>query len=225
MKSFSGIKTLVFDAYGTVFDVFSVVALAEQMFPGKGQALSQGWRAKQLEYMFLRTLMNRYVPHDRNTEAALTFVARQLQLPCGPAQRAALMQAYLHLQPFADAPPALAALQAYRRAILSVGTPDMLTQTVRNARLEKHFERLLSVDSVKVYKPHPRVYQLAAEELGVTREEVGFVTSNYFDVAGAKAYGFTVFWVNRTGALPDELDLLPDATLGSLTELVSTLAG
>jgi 2-haloacid dehalogenase len=218
------IKALVFDAYGTVFDVHSVAALAERMFPGKGQALSQGWRAKQLEYMFLRTLMNRYVPHNRNTEAALTHVARQLQLTCGPAERAGLMNEYLHLNPFADVSPALAALQNYRRAILSVGTPDMLIETVRNAGLEKQFERLISVDSVKVYKPHPRVYQLAEEELGLTRKEIGFVTSNYFDVAGAKACGFTVFWINRAGALPEELDLKPDVTLGGLTELVSTLA-
>jgi 2-haloacid dehalogenase len=224
MKRYPQIKALVFDAYGTVFDVHSVAVRAEKMFPGKGQALSQGWRAKQLEYMFLRTLMNRYVPHNRNTEAALTYVARQLQLPCGPAERSELMNEYLHLKPFADVPPALVALRNYRRAILSVGTPDMLSETVRNAGLQDQFEKLISVDSVKVYKPHPRVYQLAAEELGVTKEEVGFVTSNYFDVAGAKAYGFTVFWINRTGAFPDELDLNPDVVLGSLTELVSTLA-
>jgi 2-haloacid dehalogenase len=223
MNNYPRIKALVFDAYGTVFDVHSVMARAEQMFPGKGQALSQGWRAKQLEYMFLRTLMNRYVPHDQNTEAALTYVSRQLQLPCGPSERAQLMNEYLRLRPFPDVLPALAALRGYKRAILSVGTPSMLAETVRNAGLEKEFDRLISVDSVRVYKPHPRVYQLATEELGVERDEVGFVTSNFFDVAGGKAYGFTVFWINRTNALPDELGLAPDVVLSSLTELVSAL--
>jgi 2-haloacid dehalogenase len=219
MTSNSSIKAWVFDAYGTVFDVHSVARRADAMFPGKGQELSRLWRAKQIEYMFLRSLMKRYVPHDQNTQAALVYCCKTLGLPCTPQQRDELMQAYLQLSPFPEAPPALARLEGKTRAILSVGTPPMLEAMVGHAGLAASFEHLLSVDSVKTYKPSPQVYQLVLDSLGVTRDEVGFVTSNYFDVAGAKAFGFKVFWINRGGAVPDELDLLPDVELDSLAGL------
>lgn len=216
-------KAVVFDAYGTVFNVHSVATLAERLFPGAGDRLSQLWRAKQLEYMFLRTLMDRYVPHDQNTELALTYCCKQLGLACGPEERRQLMDAYLWLDPFPDAPAALDAVSGLRRAILSIGTPAMLEATTRNAGLAGAFDRLLSADKVKLYKPHPAVYQLVLDEFGVERGEVAFVTSNYFDVAGAKAFGFGVFWINRSGQLPDELGLLPDRMLSSLSELPAAL--
>jgi 2-haloacid dehalogenase len=219
MAKQAGIKAVVFDAYGTVFDVHSVVALAERLFPGSGEKLSQAWRAKQLEYMFLRSLMGRYVPHDQNTEAALVHATRSLRLSCDPGQRKQLMDAYLQLSPFPEAREALAAVSRYKRAILSVGTEWMLEETTRKAGIRDAFDALLSVDDVKIYKPHPKTYQLVLDRLGVDRSEVAFVTSNYFDVAGGKAFGFNVFWINRTGALPDELGLLPDVVLSRLTEL------
>lgn len=210
------LKAFVFDAYGTVFDVHSVAALAEQLFPGHGQSLSQLWRAKQIEYMYLRTLMGRYIPHNENTESALVYTCKALGLKCDSAQRAKLMQAYLRLTPYPEAVGALDALAGHKRAILSVGTMPMLTEMVAHAGMTRHFDKLISVDAVKVYKPHPATYQLVLDELGVARSEVGFVTSNYFDVAGAKAFGFTVFWINRNNALPDELGLLPDHVLNDL---------
>lgn len=219
MSKSSQLKALVFDAYGTVFDVHSVVSLADRFFPGKGAQLSQTWRAKQIEYMYLRTLMGRYIPHDQNTEAALVYTCRLLNVECSAAQRAELMEEYLRLKPFPEAPAALASLSAYQRAILSVGTQPMIEAMARNAGMSGHFERLLSVDAVKAYKPHPSVYQLVLDEMSLQKDEVGFVTSNFFDVAGAKSFGFKVFWINRTGQLPDELGFAPDHVLTSLEEL------
>jgi 2-haloacid dehalogenase len=215
----SQIKAVVFDAYGTVFDVHSVAKFAEELFPGKAAALSQMWRSKQVEYMFLRTLMGRYIPHDENTEAALIYSCKQLEISCEASTRRQLMDAYLRLSPFPEVVAALDALSDYQRAILSVGTGPMLEETTRNAGIRDKFDKLLSVDEVKVYKPHPQTYQLVIDTLNVTKSEVSFVTSNYFDVAGAKSFGFNVFWINRSNAIPDELGLLPDVTLDRLTGL------
>ena len=224
MKKLHGIKALAFDAYGTVFDVHSVVDLAEKMFPGKGKELSQLWRSKQIEYMYLRTIMGRYIPHDRNTEAGLTYAMKYLQLPGGAAERKILMDAYEKLSPFSDAKQTLPQLTGIKKAILSVGTPSLLRNLVSNAGIESQFDALLSVDEVKVYKPHPRTYQLAIDKFGLQRQEIGFVTSNYFDVAGAKAFGFQVIWINRNSALPDELGLQPDTELSSISQIPDILS-
>ena len=213
------LKAFVFDAYGTVFDVHSVVSLAEKFFPGKGALLSQTWRAKQIEYMYLRTLMGRYIPHDQNTEAALVYACKFLDLDCDTDRRAELMDQYLKLKPFPDAPGALEALSGYRRAILSVGTKPMIEAIVANAELSSQFDALLSVDTVKAYKPHPSVYQLVLDEMSLVKDEVGFVTSNFFDVAGAKSFGFKVYWINRGNQVPDELGFMPDHILSNLGEL------
>ena len=215
----SSLKAFVFDAYGTVFDVHSVAELAEQFFPGQGKALSQLWRAKQIEYMYLRTLMARYIPHNENTESALVYSCKALGLKCDEARRAKLMDAYLRLTPYPEATAALDAVAGHKRAILSVGTKPMLSAMVGHAGLSHRFDKLISVDPAKVYKPHPATYQLVLDELGVAKSEVGFVTSNYFDVAGAKAFGFHVFWINRSNAIPDELGLLPDHVLTDLSGL------
>ena len=224
MKKLHGIKALAFDAYGTVFDVHSVVTLAEEMFPGKGKELSQLWRSKQIEYMFLRTIMGRYIPHDQNTEAGLTYSMKYLGLPGGASERKALMDAYEKLSPFDDARKTLPKLNRIKKAILSVGTPSLLTNLVGNAGIASQFDALLSVDEVKVYKPHPRTYQLATDKFNLQRHEIGFVTSNYFDVAGAKAFGFQVIWINRNSALPDELGLLPDIELNSIENIPEILS-
>ncbi len=224
MKKLHGIKALMFDAYGTVFDVHSVVTLAEEMFPGKGKELSQLWRSKQIEYMFLRTIMGRYIPHDQNTEAGLKYSMKYLKLPGGESERKALMAAYEKLSPFDDARQTLPKLTGIKKAILSVGTQSLLSNLVGNAGIASQFDALLSVDEVKVYKPHPRTYQLAIDKFGLERHEIGFVTSNYFDVAGAKAFGFQVIWINRNSALPDELDLPPDVELNSIEQIPGILS-
>lgn len=218
------LDALVFDAFGTVFDVHTVVALAEKLYPGHGTALSRLWRAKQIEYMLLRTVMGRYAPFDVNNEAALLHALRALGLPAGDRQRADLLAAYERLDVFPDAAAALPALAGYRRALLSVGTPALLDALVHHAGLEAQFDALYSVDAVRVYKPDPRTYQMASDGLKLPRHRIGFVTSNYFDVAGAKAFGMVVYWVNRSGALPDELGLLPDVELRGIDELAARLA-
>ena len=224
MKKLHGIKALAFDAYGTVFDVHSVVTLAEEMFPGKGKELSQLWRSKQIEYMFLRTIMGRYIPRDQNTEAGLKYSMKYLKLPGGESERKALMAAYEKLSPFDDARQTLPKLNGIKKAILSVGTQSLLSNLVGNAGIASQFDALLSVDEVKVYKPHPRTYQLAIDKFGLERHEIGFVTSNYFDVAGAKAFGFQVIWINRNSALPDELGLPPDVELNSIEQIPEILS-
>jgi 2-haloacid dehalogenase len=213
------IKALVFDAYGTLFDVHSVVALGERLYPGKGGQLSQLWRAKQLEYTWLRSLMGRYEDFAAVTRAGLEYACKTLQLPLDAHASAQLMASYNNLALYPDAREALAGLSGLKLAILSNGAPAMLGPLVKNAGLEKTFAAVISVDEVKIFKPSPRVYQLAPDRLGVAAHEIGFVSSNYWDAAGAKSFGFNVFWINRAGAQPDMLGAAPDAVLALLTEL------
>jgi 2-haloacid dehalogenase len=215
------IQALVFDAYGTLFDVHSVVDLCERIYPGKGEQFSRTWRAKQLEYTWLRSLMGEYQDFERVTEAALRYACRSLAQPCDPATRDRLMNAYLHLSPFPEVRGALGRLSGLPLAILSNGSPGMLGPLVKNTGLEAAFAQVISVDEAKIYKPSPRVYELAPKKLGVAREAIGFVSSNFWDAAGARAYGFQVFWINRGGAVPDELGHEPQAVLNSLAELAA----
>jgi len=218
-----GIKALVFDAYGTLFDVHSVIATCNQHFPEQGPALSKAWRAKQLEYTWLRSLMGRYEDFWQVTEAALVFACKTLNLPCPPATRAELMEAYLHLDPYPEVLPSLKALANYPLAILSNGSPRMLQAAVESAGLRGIFSHILSVDTVKIYKPSPRVYELASQKMGVATSAIGFVSSNSWDVIGAKAAGLWTCWVNRSGAPEDELGFLPDARANTLADLASLI--
>ncbi|MBW8906714.1 MAG: haloacid dehalogenase type II [Betaproteobacteria bacterium] len=209
------VEALVFDAYGTLYDVHSVMRRCEACFPGKGAALSQLWRAKQLEYTWQRSLMQRYAPFSTVTREALRYSSAALGLPLADHERS-LMDAYLHLAPFPEVPAALERL-ALKRAILSNGSPDMLEPLVRNSGLR--FDAVLSVDELRVYKPAPQVYELALRRLGVAKEAIGFVSSNCWDAAGAKSFGFTVFWINRANAPVDGLGVAPDRQIAHLGEL------
>ena len=213
------IKAMVFDAYGTLFDVHSVIALCDRLFSGHGTALSQLWRTKQLEYTWLRSLMGCYEDFTAVTRAALQYACHSMQLPLDADKTAQLMAAYNNLALYPDAREALATLSNLKLAILSNGSPAMLNPAVKNAGLDQTFTAVISVDEVKIFKPAPKVYQLAPDKLGVAKSEIGFVSSNYWDAAGAKNYGFNVFWINRAGAQPDALGVGPDAVLGKLTEL------
>lgn len=215
------IRALVFDAYGTLFDVHSVISLCEQLYPGKGEKLSLVWRAKQLEYTWLRSLMGEYEDFQRITESALRYACKSLGQPCDTEVRDTLMNAYLRLAPYPEARGALGRLSGLPLAILSNGSPGMLNPVVRNNGLQDTFAHVISVDEVKIYKPSPRVYELAPTKLGVRREDIGFVSSNYWDAVGAKAFGFQVFWINRGGVVPDELGRSPEAVLNSLAELAA----
>jgi len=218
-----GIKALVFDAYGTLFDVHSVIATCNRHFPEQGPALSKAWRAKQLEYTWLRSLMGRYEDFWQVTEAALVFACKTLNLPSPPATRAELMEAYLHLDPYPEVLPSLKAFSNYPLAILSNGSPRMLQAAVESAGLQGIFSHVLSVDTVKIYKPSPRVYELASQKMGVAASAIGFVSSNSWDVIGAKAAGLWTCWVNRSGAPEDELGFLPDARADTLADLTGLI--
>jgi 2-haloacid dehalogenase len=217
------IDAVVFDAYGTLFDVHSVVQRGEQLFPGKGAAVSQLWRTKQLEYTWLRSLMGRYEDFEAVTAAALAFTCDALGLPQSPATAQALMQEYLRLRPYPEVAGALAALEGRRLAILSNGSPAMLDAVVRNAGLDRHFAAVLSVDPLRIYKPHPSVYQSAVDALGVEREGIAFISSNFWDVTGATAFGFRTYWINRAKAPADRLGYQPFAVVTGLDQLAAAL--
>ena len=210
------VEALVFDAYGTLYDVHSVMRRCETCFRGKGAQLSQLWRAKQLEYTWQRSLMRRYVPFSTVTREALEYACISLGLQCGEHLHA-LMAEYLALAPFPDVPKALSRL-TMKKAILSNGSPDLLEPLVRNSGLR--FDAVLSVDELKVYKPAPEVYELAVRRLDVPREHIGFVSSNCWDALGAKSYGFRVYWINRGGAPVDCLGFQPDRIGKSLDEIL-----
>jgi 2-haloacid dehalogenase len=217
------VKAFVFDAYGTLFDVHSIVMALDRRFPGQGSEVSKAWRTRQLEYTWLRSLMNRYEDFWRVTEDALIATCRDMRLALEAGTRAELMEAYLRLTPFPEAREALGALSGIPLAILSNGSPKMLEQVVKNAGLEEAFSYLISVDEVKTYKPSAAAYQLAVRKMGAESGEMNFVSSNFFDVAGAKVFGFKSYWINRSETAPDEFGVSPDATLKSLSDLVDLI--
>lgn len=220
------LKALVFDAYGTLFDVYSVAELGEKLFPGKGKELSQLWRTKQLDYTWLRSLMGKHEDFRQVTQDALDFSCKQLKLECTSAQRDQLMEAYNHLNAFPDVRPALEGLAPLPLAILSNGSPAMLDAAVKSSGLQKLLTQVISVEDAGIFKPSPKVYQLAVDKLNIKeRRSIGFVSSNCWDGIGAKSFGFTVFWINRGDAPVDVLGSQPDRILKKLTDLIPLLKG
>jgi 2-haloacid dehalogenase len=221
------VDALVFDAYGTLFDTASVEATAERLFPGCGRELSTRWRAKQLEYSWLQSLMQ--TPQRRRedfaaiTAHALDYALEWSKLTPAAAARRRLLDAYLELAPFADAESTLRALAPRPRIILSNGTQAMLEPLVAHAGLDAHIDLILSVDAVGVYKPSPRVYQLAVDRLRLTPARIGFVSANGWDAAGAKAFGLTAIWINRGAAPVERHAPAPDAIVDRLAALPSLL--
>ncbi len=228
MSQLSTIRALVFDAYGTLFDVHSIVTACERLFPGKGTALSQAWREKQLQYSWLRNSMQRHVDFNDVTQDALRVACEALALGYTDAVLDELNHAYRTLQPFADARRALITLNAAENkpklAILSNGAPDMLNAVVKHNGFDTLLDEVLSVEEIGVFKPDPRVYQLVVDRLGIAKNEIGFVSSNGWDAAGAKAFGFNVFWINRSGAPVERLGVAPDYVVTSLDEVAAILA-
>jgi len=218
------VEAVVFDAYGTLFDVHSVIRRGEELFPGKGDALSRLWRTKQLEYTWLRSLMGRYEDFEQVTRAALKFTCKSLGLARSDVTESLLMQEYLRLSLYPDARLAMDLLKGRKLAILSNGSPSMLDAVVSNAGLGAVFHSVLSVHALRIFKPHPSVYQWGVEALGIPKAHVAFVSSNFWDISGATAFGFRTFWINRSGAPPDELGYSPAAVLGRLDELGPALA-
>jgi 2-haloacid dehalogenase len=207
----------VFDAYGTLYDVHSVVTRCESCWPGKGAQLSQLWRAKQLEYTWQRSLMQRYVPFSTVTREALAYACEALGLELSVAQMEGLMGEYFNLSAYPDVADSLQKLKGRKQAILSNGSPDMLLPLVENSGLK--FDAVISVDELKIFKPAPQVYELAVQKLKIPKDKIGFVSSNCWDALGAKSYGFTVYWINRLNAPTDRLGFQPDGVLTSLRDI------
>jgi len=221
------IAAFVFDAYGTLFDVYTVGALAERLAPSRGAELARVWRVKQLEYTWLQSLMavaDRRDDFDRITAHALDFAVAALDLPLNDGDKARLRAAYLELAAFPDARIALEALAPRPRWILSNGTLAGLAPLVRHNGMEALLDGVLSVDAVGIYKPAPQVYALAADRLKLPPARIGFVSSNCWDAIGARAFGFTTFWINRAGAPLDRHGPPPQHILASLAELPALVA-
>jgi 2-haloacid dehalogenase len=213
----------VFDAYGTLFDVHSVAAAGESLAPGRGDELARLWRAKQLEYTWLTSLMataRRPRPDfDGVTAQALDYACAALRVKLSREAKRSLCGAWLTLAPYPDARDALAALVPRPRWILSNGTLASLLPLVRASGLEPLLSGVLSVDAADVYKPSPRVYALATEKLGLPARDIAFVSANCWDAVGAQAFGFTACWINRAGAPVDRHGPRPRYVLKSLAEL------
>lgn len=218
-------SALVFDAYGTLFDVHSVTRLAESLFPGRGGALSVAWRSKQLEYSWLRSLMGRYEDFSAVTRAALEWSVESLRLEADEAALRALTDEYRRLAMFPEVREAVERHAKTRPlAILSNGHPDLLDAVVDHNGLRAFFRGgILSVHGARVFKPHASVYRIAEEALGVPRTMMAFVSSNGWDAAGAKSFGFRAVWVNRGAAPVERLGVKPDAVIADLTELADAL--
>lgn len=218
------IEAVVFDAYGTLFDVHSVEKACDTIFPGHGAQISQVWRQKQLEYTWLRALMHQYTDFEAVNRDALKYTLNHLKLHHENATLETLLNAYLQLDYYPEVKQALQTFRPRKLAILSNGTPIMLVSVVRNAGLEAYFDQILSVDPLQTYKPDPPVYQLAVSKLNVPKEHILFVSSNGWDVAGSKAFGFTVGWINRQKTI-EELGVRPDFVVDNLLDLAQMTSG
>ena len=191
------IKAVVFDAYGTLFDIQSVAAVTEAAFPGYGEIITQVWRIKQLEYTWLRSLMRRYEDFSVITRDSLAYTLRVLGLPYDSAAFERIMDKYLHLDLYSDAMVALAAMQGRKLAILSNGSTGMLNALVANSGLDRVLDATISIDSQEIFKPAPEAYGLIETRLGAPPAEVLFISSNPWDACGAKAFGLNVAWIER----------------------------
>jgi len=242
------IKAVVFDAYGTLYDIQSVAAVTEQEFPGHGEVITQVWRIKQLEYTWLRSLMGTYRDFAAVTRESLAYTLDCLGLSCGDDVFQRIFDKYLHLDLYPEAISALESLRGRKLAILSNGSPAMLGALTKNTGLDRVLDDVISVDAAKVFKPNPAAYGLAEARLGVKPNEMLFVSSNPWDAAGAKSFGFNVAWIERVpraamaaelatpGPLApitmfkalrtqmDHLGFAPDHRIGSLSELARVIA-
>jgi len=219
-------RALVFDAFGTLFDVHSIALTAEAEFPGQGRALSELWRDKQIEYSRIRTLSGRYVPFSRVTEDALVFALRRLGLSDDTSARLRLIEQYARLESFPENLAALRKLLAMgiSLAILSNGDPPMLEAAIRHAGFDGLFEYVLSADTTRCFKTSTITYALATQAYGCLASELLFVSSNAWDVCGASWCGYRTFWINRTGQPAEELGVAMDGVGKTMDDVVAYVA-
>lgn len=219
------VKACVFDAYGTLFDVHAPAAALASGLGERGPAISAAWRAKQLEYTWLRSLMGRYTDFAQVTADALDYALAAHGLGGSPV-RERLLSLYTSLAAYPDAAACLQAVKAAgaRTGILSNGSPSMLAAAVTSAQLGTLLDYILSVDTVRIYKPSPEVYKLAPNALGLEPAQIAFVSANGWDCACAAAFGFRVIHVNRFNQADERLGVSPEAHVASLAEAAALIA-
>jgi 2-haloacid dehalogenase len=216
-------RAVLFDAYGTLFDVYSVGLLAEQLFPGHGERLALLWREKQIDYTRLLTMSGRYKPFWEVTRAGLRYAAARLSLPLDEAAEEQLMNQYRHLSAFPENRDVLVELnrRGVVTGILSNGDPQMLGVAVKSAGLAELLTHVLSVHSVQRFKTDPAAYALGPHALKTPAHEILFVSSNGWDAIGATWFGYTTLWVNRAGLPLEQLDTAPSSTGSSLRDVLT----
>jgi 2-haloacid dehalogenase len=227
------IKAVVFDAYGTLFDVYAVGALAEQLYPGQGAAITTLWRDKQIEYTRLITLSDpnpetgsrHYESFWEITRKSLRYTLERLKLEVVQTHIDALMGQYAQLTPFPENLEVLKRLKAsgIQTAILSNGSPDMLDSATRSAGMTGLIDHILSVDAIRLFKTSPQSYRLVFEVIHAKPEEVLFVSSNAWDALGATWFGFTTLWVNRQGLPFEAIGPKPTFTGTSLQQVLKVV--
>lgn len=215
-------RAVLFDAYGTLFDVYSVGLLAEQLFPGQGEKLGVLWRDKQIEYTRLCSMSGQYRPFWDLTRAGLRFAAQRLGLAMDAAAEERLMNQYRHLSAFPENLDVLRALQSrgIKAGILSNGDPEMLGVAVKSAGFSGLVDPVLSVHGIRKYKTDPAAYALGPQALGLPARDILFVSSNGWDAIGATWYGYTTLWVNRAGLPIEQLDTAPTRIGSSLRDVL-----
>jgi 2-haloacid dehalogenase len=218
-------EALAFDMYGTLVDPIGISKQLEEYLPDEALRVAEVWRQKQLEYTFRITCMERYEDFERVTRKALDYALAATAQALGPEQRDALMARYDDLERFADVEPGLQRLKeaGHAMVVFSNGAPRMLDAVIDAAGLRPYFQRFVSVDEVKAYKPSPKTYRHVARRLGLPIGEIRLVSSNPFDVIGAEAAGMRAAWVDRSGVPFDTLAPRPPIVVGSLPELADAL--
>jgi 2-haloacid dehalogenase len=214
------IKAIIFDAYGTLFDVNSAAEKCKDKIGDKWESFSNYWRTTQLEYTWLRSLMNRHKDFWQITEDSLDKSMKAFNID--PSMRNELLNLYKILSPFKEVPEVLKALKKknYKLAILSNGTPTLLNELVKSNNLEKIFDDLFSIEQVGIYKPNSKVYDMPIKKYQIQKNDVVFLSANTWDISGAGNYGYNSIWVNRNKNIFDKLDYLPKNIIKDLNQLL-----
>jgi len=213
-------KTVVFDAYGTLIDIQAIDQALAQAFGPKGGEIGILWRQKQLEYSWLRTLMWRYASFEKITWDALRYASEHTGASWDDELGKNLLQKYNQLEVFPEVPEILGSLkEQHRLAVLSNATEEMLQAVFQKNGIQRDLDFVLSADAIQQFKPAPPVYELAVRTMGVSKEEITFVSSNPWDATGAKSFGFHVIWVNRKNLPLEQMGQRPDSIISDLSEL------
>ena len=217
------IKAIIFDAYGTLFDVNSAAEKCKSKIGDKWESFANYWRTTQLEYTWLRSLMKRHKDFWQITEDSLS--KSMITFNIDPKMKDELLNLYKVLSPFKEVPETLKKLKEknFKLAILSNGTPDLLNELVKSNKLDNLFDDLFSIEGVGVYKPDSKVYDMPIKRYGIEKNEVAFLSANTWDVSGAGNYGYQSIWVNRNNSIFDNLDYKPNSEIKDLSELISLI--